>query len=77
MSYLNPVFASISSHRYDTSDYEIIDPVLGNMGDFEELVRIAKERDLVFAVTYTYTGYTMVKVAREMIQKGVRDSRMQ
>lgn len=36
----------------------------------EELVALAKERNLVFAITYTYTGYTMVKVAREMIAKG-------
>ncbi len=35
-----------------------------------ELEKIAKERNLVFAITYTYTGYTMVKVAKEMIEKG-------
>lgn len=45
-------------------------PLCFTVEEAEELVRIAKERDLVFAVTYTYTGYTMVKVAREMIQKG-------
>lgn len=45
-------------------------PLCFTVEEAEELVKIAKERDLVFAVTYTYTGYTMVKVAREMIQKG-------
>lgn len=45
-------------------------PLCFTVEEAEELVRIAKERDLVFAVTYTYTGYTMVKIAREMIQKG-------
>ncbi len=44
--YLNPVFSSISSHRYDTSDYTKIDPILGNLGDFEELVNIAKENNM-------------------------------
>lgn len=44
--YLNPVFASISSHRYDTSDYSVTDPVLGNMGDFEELVEVAEANDM-------------------------------
>lgn len=44
--YLNPVFSSISSHRYDTSDYEKIDPILGDLGDFTELVRIAEENDM-------------------------------
>lgn len=40
--YINPVFSSISSHRYDTSDYELIDPVLGDLGDFKELVQVAE-----------------------------------
>ncbi len=40
--YLNPVFSSISSHRYDACDYTKIDPVLGTEGDFTELVEIAE-----------------------------------
>src|SRR5699024_5734065 len=44
--YLNPVFSSISNHRYDTSDYMEIDPILGTEGDFQELVKVAKENDM-------------------------------
>lgn len=44
--YLNPVFSSISSHRYDATDYGIIDPILGDLGDFEELVKIAEENNM-------------------------------
>ncbi|MCD8326964.1 MAG: Ig-like domain-containing protein [Lachnospiraceae bacterium] len=44
--YINPVFSSISSHRYDASDYTEIDPILGTLGDFEELVAIAEENDM-------------------------------
>ena len=44
--YLNPVFSSISSHRYDTSDYGKIDPILGDMGDFKELVEVAEKNDM-------------------------------
>lgn len=44
--YLNPVFSSISSHRYDTSDYKVIDPILGTLGDFTELVEIAEANDM-------------------------------
>ncbi len=40
--YLNPVFASISSHRYDACDYMQIDPILGDLGDFRELVSAAE-----------------------------------
>ncbi len=35
-----------------------------------ELEALAKQKDLLFGVTYTYTGYTMVKVAKELIAKG-------
>lgn len=39
--YLNPVFHSRSSHRYDTIDYYKIDPLLGDEKDLKELVRQA------------------------------------
>ena len=44
--YLNPIFWSISNHRYDAVDYMEIDPVLGTLGDFEELVKIAEKNDM-------------------------------
>lgn len=36
----------------------------------EELQKLAKEKDVLFCVTYTYTGYNMVKQAKEMIEEG-------
>ncbi|MCH5159630.1 MAG: glycoside hydrolase family 13 protein [Clostridiales bacterium] len=36
--YLNPIFAAYSNHKYDTENYEIIDPMFGNSEDFERLV---------------------------------------
>ena len=38
--YLNPIFRARSTHRYDTSDYMQIDPVLG---DEEAFVRLARD----------------------------------
>ena len=35
-----------------------------------ELATLAKEKDLLFGVTYTYTGYAMIRQAREMIDHG-------
>ncbi len=35
-----------------------------------ELKALAEEKNLLFAVTYTYTGYAMVKFARELIARG-------
>ncbi len=39
--YLNPVFEAHSNHRYDTADYERIDPLLGDEADLRTLCREA------------------------------------
>lgn len=44
--YLNPIFEAKSNHRYDTSDYFKIDPVLGTLKDFEALVEALKEKGI-------------------------------
>lgn len=36
----------------------------------EELEKLAKDSDLLFAVTYTYSGYAMVKQARKLVKDG-------
>lgn len=41
--YLNPIFAAYSNHRYDTADYEHIDPRLGTEDDFCALCTAAHE----------------------------------
>ncbi len=40
--YFNPIFAAQSNHRYDTADYYQIDPALGDLTDFEELITRAE-----------------------------------
>ena len=35
--YLNPIFEAHSNHRYNTANYEKIDPLLGDEKDFERL----------------------------------------
>lgn len=42
-------------------------PLTTDSKDAEELERIAVEKDLLFCVTYTYTGYPIVKHIKEMI----------
>ena len=44
--YFNPIFAAGSNHRYDTRDYKIIDPYLGNLGDWRTLVRAAHRQGI-------------------------------
>ncbi|MDR1953823.1 MAG: Gfo/Idh/MocA family oxidoreductase, partial [Clostridiales Family XIII bacterium] len=45
-------------------------PLCFEVEQAEELVKLVEEKSLIFGVTYTYTGYTMVKVAKEMIAEG-------
>jgi len=45
-------------------------PLTVELKEAEELARLASEKCLFFCVTYTYSGYPMVKHAREMIKKG-------
>jgi len=46
-------------------------PMTRTMEEAEDLCRIASKKDRVFAVTYTYTGYPMVKQAKKMIADGM------
>lgn len=45
-------------------------PLTTRSRDGKELERLAAEKDLLFCVTYAYTGYPMVKHLREMIHRG-------
>ena len=44
--YLCPIFMSAANHRYHTVDYFRIDPVLGTLEDFDELVREIHRRGM-------------------------------
>lgn len=45
-------------------------PLTTASSDAEALERLSAEKDLLFCVTYTYTGYPVVKHLREMVSKG-------
>lgn len=45
-------------------------PLCFTVEQAEELCRLTREKGLLFGVTYTYTGYTMAKVMKEMIAEG-------
>lgn len=45
-------------------------PLTIRSSEAEDLKRLAQDRGLFFGVTYTYTGYPVVKHLREMIAKG-------
>jgi len=56
--YLNPIFEANSNHRYDTADYEKIDPLLGTEEDFTSLCNAAKAKGIhiVLDGVFNHTG---------------------
>lgn len=61
--YLSPIFEAYSSHKYDTGDYEKIDPMFGTEEDFRKLCEEAARYDMrvicdgVFAHTGSDSKY--------------------
>ena len=61
--YLSPIFEAYSSHKYDTGDYETIDPMFGSEEDFRALCVEAARYDMrvicdgVFAHTGSDSKY--------------------
>lgn len=45
-------------------------PMTMTVEEAEALCRLVKEHDVVFALTHNYTGYPMVKQARELVRAG-------
>ena len=56
--YLNPIGKSFSSHRYDTGDYKVPDPMLGTIEDFRALCDAAHARGIkvILDGVYSHTG---------------------
>lgn len=56
--YLSPVFEASENHRYNTGDYEKIDPMLGSNEDFSHLCAEAKRRGMTVMLdgVFSHTG---------------------
>ena len=65
--YLNPIFESHSNHRYDTANYEKIDPLLGCEADFRSLCAAAKARGIRILLdgVFSHTGSDSIYFNRE------------
>lgn len=56
--YLNPIFEAQSNHRYDTADYEKIDPMLGTERNFKSLCQSAEKLGIKIMLdgVFSHTG---------------------
>lgn len=56
--YLSPIFESSSNHKYDTGNYEKIDPMFGDEEIFEDLIEKAEKKgiNIVLDGVFSHTG---------------------
>ena len=56
--YLNPIFEAYSNHRYDTADYESVDPMLGGEEALEHLLTEAEGQGvrIILDGVFNHTG---------------------
>lgn len=76
--YLNPIFLSPSTHRYNTSDYYQIDPKLGTMADFHDLVDCVHQNHmhLILDGVFNHVGrgfFAFVDVLENGEKSGYKD----
>jgi cyclomaltodextrinase len=76
--YLNPIFCSPSPHRYNTSDYYRIDPLLGTRADFKDLLDHAHRNGvrLVLDGVFNHVGrgfFAFVDVLENGVNSPYRD----
>jgi glycosidase len=58
--YLTPIFAAPSAHKYDTADYDVVDPGFGGEAAFDRLVAACRARGLglVLDGVFNHVGET-------------------
>jgi alpha-glucosidase len=58
--YLTPIFAAPSNHKYDTADYDRIDPAFGDEGSFQRMVTALRQRGigLILDGVFNHVGET-------------------
>ena len=56
--YLSPIFKAASNHKYDTGDYETVDPQFGGERALQALLAACKERDMgvILDGVFNHTG---------------------
>lgn len=56
--YLSPIFKSVSNHKYDTGDYEEVDPQFGGREALDALIAAARERGIGIMLdgVFNHTG---------------------
>lgn len=69
--YLTPVFCSVSNHKYDISDYHVIDEQFGTNADFDRLVREAHARGMRIVLDAVFNHCSeLLPQFQDVVKKG-------
>ena len=67
----NHLHASVATAFLNAGIHVVCDkPLANSLPEAKHLQTLASKRGLIFAVTYNYTGYPMVRQARQMVREG-------
>ncbi len=71
--YLNPIFAALSNHKYDTADYHQIDPMYGDDAVFKRLIDTARDYgiSIILDGVFSHTGSDSVYFNKDGNYPGV------
>lgn len=67
----NHLHAPVATAFLEADIHVICDkPLAISLGEGEALARLAREKNRLFALTHTYSGYPLVRHARELVERG-------
>lgn len=71
--YFNPIFTSSSNHRYHTTDYFQVDPLLGGNAAFKNLLTLAKKKGfrVILDGVFNHTGRAFHQFT-DVLENGAR-----
>lgn len=72
--YLNPIFAANSNHKYNTTDYSIIDPAFGTNEVFDRLVRECKASGIRIVIDGVFNHVGTAHFAFKDVKEKGKDS---
>lgn len=73
--WFNPIHPSHSAHKYDVDDYLKVDPTLGTLEDFKQLLNEAHKRDIKIVVDFVFNHCSYNNVLFQDVVKNGKKSK--
>ncbi|MFA5833384.1 MAG: glycoside hydrolase family 13 protein [Bacteroidota bacterium] len=73
--YLNPLFAADSNHKYNTTDYSIIDPAFGTNALFDQFILLCRKNDIKVVIDGVFNHVGTEHFAFKGVKEKGKDSK--